>query len=50
MSRVGDEGSAGLKLGLRLGEDDELLVIDGVLSSLAPETQSWVGSCCFDDE
>jgi hypothetical protein len=27
LSRIGDNGSAGLKLGLRLGEDEELLVM-----------------------
>jgi hypothetical protein len=31
----------GSKLGLRLGEDEELFVMDSVLSSLAPEIQSW---------
>jgi len=41
ISRVGDNGSDGLKLGLRLGEDEELLVMDGVLSSLVPEIESW---------
>jgi hypothetical protein len=41
ISRVGDNGSAGLKLGLRRGEDEELFVIDGVLSSLVPEIQAW---------
>ena len=45
--RVGDTGSAGLRLGLGLGErDDELLVIEGVPSSYV----SWVSRCCFGDE
>ena len=34
VSHAGDSGSAGLKLGLALGErDNEPLVIDGVLES-----------------
>jgi hypothetical protein len=41
LSSVGDNSSAGLKLQLRLGEDEELFVTDGGLSSLAPEIQSW---------
>lgn len=48
---MGDTGSAGLKVGLGLGErDDELLVTDGVLSSLTLGTQSWIWSCCFGNE
>ena len=48
---MGNTGSAGLKLGLGLGErDDELLVIDGVPSSYESWVWVWVWSCRFDDE
>lgn len=50
---MGDTGSAGLKLGLGLGErDDELLVIDGVPSSYEScvWVWVWVWSCRFGDE
>ena len=52
-SRVGDTGSAGLKLGLGLGErEDELLVIEGVPSSYESGVWVWVWvwSCRFGDE
>ena len=48
---MGDTGSAGLKLGLGLGErEDELLVIDGVPSSYESGVGVSVWSCRFGDE